>query len=420
MSSKPKANTARGVAALIKDGNKGVYSAGEGLYLKVNGENVGSWLYRYQLDGKRRKIGLGSYDGVTLSEARILANNERNLVAKGIDPQEHREEQERLKQAKRVTFDSIAADYIEAHRSSWTNAKHAQQWENTLKTYASPVIGDLTPQEIKTEHILEILKPIWETKNETASRVRNRIELVLNAAKVRRLRTGENVAAWRGHLELLLPKRKRSSVRHHPALSWREIGAFWQSLIKDQSASSQALQLTILTATRTSEVLNAHWREFDLKNKVWTIPAERMKAGREQRIPLSSAALTVLEQIPQVVSGLLFEGRTEGKPLNNMAMIMKARRMDKAKTKADGKGWKDSNGETITPHGFRSTFRDWAAEATSFENIVVEQALAHTIGNAVEAAYRRGDLLERRRQLMEAWAQHINETKKNNVVSLHA
>lgn len=405
-----KATTARGVASLVKNGIIGHHAAGKGLYLQVNSIGSASWFYRYQRNGKRQKMGLGSYPDLSLEQASIQTSKAKELLLQGIDPRTQRNEERIQEQTEIITFDDIAADYIESQRPSWTNEKHAQQWTNTLQTYASPIIGKSKPSEVTTDDILQILKPIWKNKNETANRVRNRIEKVLNAAKVKGLRTGENVATWRGHLEFLLPKVTREE-KHHPALPYDEINNFWLALNNDNSASTQALKLAILTATRTNEILKANWNEFDLNKRVWTIPAKRMKAKREHRIPLSSAAIELLNQIPRVESGFLFEGAKVGKPLSNMAMLMRCRRMDKAKFEEDGKGWRDFEGETITPHGFRSTFRDWAAETTSFPNIVVEQALAHTIGNAVEAAYRRGDLLEKRAELMEAWAAYIYNQK---------
>lgn len=403
------AGSVKGIASLLKSGVKGEYGAGlPGLYLNVSGVNAGSWILRYQMDGRRRRIGLGSTEMVTLAQARALAAETRIMIADGVDPLEAKKVEPPKKTAKTaITFDRVAADYIAAQRPGWKNVKHTQQWENTLATYASPVIGNLPPDEITTDHILKILNPIWNTKKETASRVRNRIELVLNAAKARKLRTGENVAAWRGHLELLLTNHQRNIRRHHPALPWQQVPEFWQVLSRDDDASAKAVQLTILTGLRTREVLEAHVSEIDLKAGIWTVPAERMKAGKEHRVPLSKAAIEVLESLPQVTSGLLFEGRSVGRPVSNMAMLMKLRRMDERKHKTDGQGWRDAAGDVITTHGFRSAFRDWAAEATNFENIVVEQALAHSIGNAVEAAYRRGDLLDRRRELMDAWAEYV-------------
>lgn len=411
--SKIKATSARGVSALLKAGQLGQYGAGDGLYLKVNGPDLGSWVFRYKIKGKTRRMGLGSTNALSLKDARELAREQRTLLAKKIDPLEAR-----AQQSNTATFDDVAADYIKAQRGGWKNPNHAQQWENSLATYASPVIGHLAPAEVTTEHVLKILKPIWNEKKETASRVRNRIELVLNAAKARKLRSGENVAAWRGHLELLLANHRRNDRRHHPALPWHQTNQFWQSFMADTDTSARALQLTILTALRTSEVLGARWSEFDLKAAVWTVPAVRMKAGKEHRVPLSTQALKVLESIPKVPSGQLFEGRKEGNTLSNMAMLLKIRRMDAKSIENGGAGWRDDDGNVITVHGFRSTFRDWAAENTSFENIVVEQALAHTIGDAVEAAYRRGDLLERRRQLMEAWGKYVTRKPAKKVQQL--
>lgn len=418
MSDKTKATSAKGVSSLLKEGKAGQHAAGGGLYLSVKAAGVGSWVYRYKVDGKTSRMGLGSTDTVTLAQARLLAGEQRLLLSQGLDPLAHKQELIQLAVAETVTFDQVAADYIEAQRSGWSNEKHTQQWQNTLATYASPVIGSLAPSDITTEHLLKILTPIWNTKKETASRVRNRIELVLNAAKARKLRTGENVAAWRGHLDLLLANHKKNDRRHHPALAWSQASEFWRVLDAEQDTGSQALQLTMLTALRTSEVLSAHWSEFDLDTGVWTVPAGRMKARKEHRVPLSTAALELLESIPRVSSGLLFEGRTAGKQASNMVMLMKTRNLDDEKYKRDGIGWRDDKGQTITPHGFRSTFRDWAAENTPFENIVVEQALAHAIGSAVEAAYRRGDLLERRRELMEAWGSYVTQPAASNVVQL--
>ena len=415
---KIKATSAKGVTALISQGAIGMHAAGNGLYLRVRSKGAASWVFRYMLNGIARNMGLGSTVGLTLAEAKAEAVRLRAQLARGIDPLNHREEERRLANTSKLTFDEVAADYIKAQRSSWTSEKHAEQWVNTLRDYAAPVIGHLAPADITTEHILKVLTPIWNTKKETASRVRNRIELVLDAAKVRKLRTGENVAAWRGHLELLLAKHKKSDRRHHPALDWNQVSVFWQVLSQQNDASSQALQLTILTALRTKEVLEAHWQEFDLKAAIWTIPAERMKTKREQRVPLSTAALELLASLPRLPSGLLFEGRSAGKPIGNMAMLVKCKRLDETKRQTDGIGWRDNQDQRITPHGFRSTFRDWAAENTSFENIVVEQALAHTIGNAVEAAYRRGDLLERRRELMEAWGAYVTRPIGHNVRQL--
>lgn len=419
MSKALRASTVKGVEKLLREGVKGEFGAGKGLYLNVSNKSTGSWIFRYRLDGKRKRIGLGSVDAVTLARAGVIATEYRALVAQGIDPQDERQERQDAAVADVVTFDMVAADYIAIHGKNWTNEKHRQQWINTLATYASPIIGHQAPANITHAHMLRILKPIWDEKNETASRVRNRIELVLKLARSRRLFTGENVAAWDGVLEFELGSNKTNNRRHHPALPWSQAGAFWRALESEQDVGATALQLTMLTALRTSEALGAKWSEFDLDAGIWTVPAGRMKTKIEHRVPLSTAALGLLASIPRANSGLLFEGRFKGKTVNSEAMRLKAIAMDAAKYDLDGIGWRDDNGKVITPHGFRSTFRDWAAENTLVDNIVVEQALAHAIGDAVEAAYRRGDLLERRRELMEAWGEYTTRPANSNVVQMH-
>lgn len=415
---RPPASTARGVTKLLRDGIKGEYSAGSSLYLSVNGVGAGSWIYRYMINGKRQRIGLGSASEVTLADANQRLAEQKQLVAQGKNPLEVRE-QVLLEQRKDTfTFEQVANDYIEAQRPRWKSAKHAQQWANTLATYAYPVIGDLAPADVTTEHLLKILSPIWQTKSETARRVRNRIELILNAAKARKLRDGENVAAWRGHLELLLTN-TAPKAKHHPALDWREVKAFWQAIDTHEDTSAQALKLTILTGLRTSEVLGARWQEIDVDAAVWTVPLERMKAGKAHRVPLSKQALALLETLPRVSSGLLFEGQSANKPISTMAMSMKLRGLHERKLKDDDKGWVDADGHRVTVHGFRSTFRDWAAENTNFENIVTEMALAHTVGASVERAYRRGDLLERRRELMQAWANYLVQPADAKIIPLY-
>lgn len=393
--------TTRKVASLIKEGKAGTTGDGDGLYLQVARNGSPSWLYRFQLNGKRRNMGLGSCTLVTLAEAREKAADARKLVSAGLDPIEVRKEQDNAVKAATVTFNDCTSDYIAAHRSGWKNAKHAQQWENTLATYAAPVIGKLPPQDVTTAHILQILQPIWSQKPETASRLRNRIELVLDAAKARALRDGENPARWRGHLDKLLPKRaKVRKIEHHPALPWRELPAFMEEIRKHADLTYKAMCLTILTACRTSEVLGARWAEIDREARTWTIPGTRMKAGKEHRVPLPQTIITLLDTLPQLDdSPYLFPGARKGRPLSNMAMLMGLRRM--------GRG-------DLTMHGFRSTFRDWAAECTPHPNFVVEMALAHAVGNAVEAAYRRGDLFEKRRQLIEDWVEYCNQPTGND------
>lgn len=403
--SKAKASTTRGVTSLLKAGEAGLYSAGAGLYLKVNGINSGSWIVRYQINGKPGKIGIGSTDTVTLAHARLTANEQRALLAQGIDPKAHRETLEKQAEAEKATFTQAAADYIESHRAGWKNAKHAMQWENTIATYALPHIGKMAPADIQTADVLRVLKPIWLEKPETASRVRNRIELILDAAKAQGLRDGENPARWRGHLDKLLPKREKvQAVKHHPALPWPELPAFMATLSKQVGTSYRAMEMTILTACRTSEVLNARWDEIDMEARVWTIPAERMKMRKEHRVPLADVLVDLLQSLPRIEGNPhLFPGMKEGKPLSNMAMLMGLRYMKRT---------------DLTMHGFRSTFRDWAGECTPHPRDVCEQALAHSLGNAVEAAYRRGDLFEKRRALMDDWAAYATRSPADNVVSI--
>jgi integrase len=399
--------TTKAVEKIVRTGLPGMTNDGDGLYLRVGPTGGASWLFRYKLSGKSRYMGLGRHPETSLAVAREKAADARKLSRSGVDPIASRDEESERKKlekeatflseneapSKPITFKEVALDYIAAHKAGWKNAKHAQQWKNTLTTYAFKVIGDLPPQEIGIEHVLKILKPIWIEKPETASRLRNRIELVLDAAKARDLRTGENPARWRGHLDKLLPPRQKvRAVKHHAAIPWSELPAFVATLEKAQDLSAKALRFTILTACRTSEVLSSTWAEVDLVAGVWTIPASRMKARKEHRVPLSKAALDLLIDLPRVEgNNHLFPGARKGKPLSNMAMLMVLRRMKR---------------NDLTTHGFRSTFRDWASEVTHYPREVCEHALSHTVENAVEAAYRRGDLFEKRRCLMDDWAKY--------------
>jgi integrase len=410
---KIKADTARGVAALLKEGKPGQHAAGGGLYLKVSAPGMGSWFFRYKIDGKTRRMGLGragtastaNKDPLTLAEATTAALDPRSRLSKGIDPMEHRNELERQKETTGATFDSLANEYIAAHRVGWKNAKHAQQWENTLKTYASPIIGKLRPGAVTTALVLNVLNKddFWAKKPETASRVRNRIELVLDAAKAKGLREGENPARWRGHLDKLLPRRdKVQPVKHHTALPYYELPAFMTLLADAEDMTSKAMQMTILTACRTSEVLSATWNEINMSASTWTIPAVRMKARKEHRVPLTDAVITLLQSMPSIEGNpYIFAGMRQGRPLSNMAMLMGLRRMER---------------DDLTMHGFRSTFRDWAGECTPHPRDVCEQALAHSLGNSVEAAYRRGDMFEKRRALMDDWAAYATRPTADNVV----
>lgn len=395
--------TVKTVEKIIREGKAGATADGDGLYLRITPQGSSSWQFRYTIAGKRRLMGLGGCADVGLAEARELAAEARKKLKQGIDPLEAKIQDEVTQKAKQVTFEDAALEYIELHRAGWRNAKHEQQWRNTLRDYAFKKFGNRPIQEVDTSLVLDALKPIWQEKPETANRVRNRIELVIDSARAQGLYIGSNPAAWRGHLDKLLPKRSRASRAHHAAMDYRKLPEFYETLQTERdSLSATALALTILTACRTSEVLLAKWAEFDLDEALWTIPAERMKAGKAHRVPLSSEALRLLKTLPQK-DVLVFPGQRKDRPLSNMAMTMCLRKLKLA---------------DLTVHGFRSTFRDWAAEETHYPNIVAEQALAHVVGNAVEAAYRRGDLLEKRRALMEDWATYCTQKPSANVVSI--
>jgi len=372
----------------------GLFADGGGLYLQVAPSGAKTWIYRFQIAGRRRDMGLGSAAIFSLAEAREKALAARRLVAEGTDPIEARRAQrlaKALDSAKSMTFRQCAEAYIRAHESGWRNAKHSAQWTATLATYAYPHFGDLPVQEIDVGLVMKAVEPIWSTKPETASRVRGRIESVLDWATVRQYRTGENPARWRGHLESLLPKKtKVRAVEHHAALPYVEIAGFLVELRQQEGVAARALEFGILTAARTGEVLGARWDEIDFASCLWTIPGARMKAGKEHRVPLSDTALAILEKMrEQRASDYVFRGGAAGRPLSNMALLMTLRRMKR---------------DDLTAHGFRSTFSDWCAERTAFPAEVREMALAHAVGDKVEAAYRRGDLFEKRRQLAEAWA----------------
>lgn len=350
-------------------------------------------------------MGLGPCESVSLAEAREQAAVIRAKIRQGIDPIQERQAKEEEERGKNVTFGDCAQDYIKSHQASWKNAKHASQWQNTLATYALPVIGDLHPKEVTTEHLLKILQPIWPTKTETANRVRNRIELILDAAAAKSLRPSDNPARWRGHLDKLLARpSKIAKVRHHPALAYERIPELFSTLAGHQDISAMALQLLILTASRASEVVGAHWAEFEANNGLWIIPSQRMKASNGHRIPLSQPALELLKRIPRIDnSPYLFPGQRKNNTLTTGAMLMKLRGLDEIATSQDQTGWKDPQGNVITTHGLRSSFRDWAADLGNFSREAVEIALAHKVAQGAEAAYWRSDLLEKRRALMEAW-----------------
>ena len=375
-----------------------LYADGGGLYLQVtpgNNNHISkSWIFRFAAGNrKERYMGLGSLDAVSLAEAREKAAECRKIRDQGRDPIEARTAQRAsaaAERAKAMTFDQCAERYIAAHRAGWRSPKHAAQWQNTLSTYVSPAFGRLPVQAVDVGLVIKVLEPIWSTKPETASRVRGRIEAVLDWAAARGFRDADNPARWKGRLDKLLPRpSKVRAVQHHAALPYPEIGAFIQGLREHPAKAARALEFVILTAARTGEVLGARWSEIDLRAKVWTVPASRMKSGREHRVPLSDAALAVLRQMHSLrQNDRVFPGDRR-ETLSDMALWMLLRAMNRT---------------DLTTHGFRSTFRDWAAERTDFSNEVVEMALAHAVADKVEAAYRRGDLFEKRRKLMDAWA----------------
>lgn len=370
----------------------GRHSDGGNLYLSISPNGGKRWVFMYRIAGRQREMGLGSAarSGISLATARERAAEARAALAIGEDPLEKRRQKQRDERAV-PSFGEFADAYVETHRKGWRNKKHADQWAMTLTRYCAD-IRELPVSAVGTDDVLGVLEPIWEKLPETAQRLRGRIENVLDAAKARDLRSGENPARWRGHLSNLLPKPKKLTRGHHPALAYQYVPEFMEELRQRQSTAALALEFTILTASRTGEVLNATWDEFELDKRIWTIPEERMKAGRQHRVPLSDRALEVLNRLPEnKYNDLLFPGQRLSKPLSSMAMSMQLRRMKRT---------------DITVHGFRSSFRDWASETTSFTREVCELALAHSIANKTEAAYRRGDLIEKRRALMQAWADY--------------
>lgn len=393
------------------ESKRGRYADGGGLYLQVSEQGTKSWLFRFMLNGKARQMGLGPVHTISLSEAREASLKSRKLLLEGIDPIAARDRErasQRAQDATAMTFKECAETYIKSHKAGWRNAKHAAQWTSTLETYAFPVIGSLPVQAVDTPLVMKVLEPIWQVKTETASRVRGRIEAILDWATVGKYRTGENPARWKGHLAIMLPaKSKVSKVKHHAALPYDEIGAFMEQLSERDGVSARGLEFQILTVARTGEVMGATWAEIDLGRAIWTIPANRMKADKEHRVPLSERATAILRKMQDVaVSEFVFPGAQSNKPLSNMAFLQLLKRM--------GRG-------DLTAHGFRSTFRDWAAERTNYPNEVAEMALAHAVGDKVEAAYRRGDLFEKRCKMMDAWANFcgsVNEADGNKVVPI--
>lgn len=406
----PKKAVELGPLAVGRIKTPGAHAVGgvAGLQLRINDAGSRSWVLRTMVAGKRRDMGLGGYPGVTLAQAREKAREARGQVEQGTDPIQARREVRSAvaaASAKAKTFDQCAAAYIKAKSGEWANAKHHTQWETTLERFASPFIGGLMVADVDVSNVLQVLEPIWTTKTETASRLRGRIESILDWATARGYRTGENPARWRGHLDQLLAKPKKiAKVKHHEAVPVDDVAAFMERLRQVDGASADALEFGVLTAARSGEVRGARWPEIDLDAKVWTVPADRMKAKKEHRVPLSSQALALLAKLPRSTeTDLLFPGRKG--VLSDMSLTAVMRRLQL----------------TAVPHGFRSTFRDWAAERTNYPRDLAEMALAHAIENAVEAAYRRGDMLAKRAAMMQAWADFLDQTHRGeNVLEFKA
>jgi integrase len=379
----------------------GFHAAGgiAGLLLQVSPKGARSWVFRYRWGRARRLMGLGPLSAVSLAQAREAAAAARRRILAGVDPLEERQEERAKLLLEATTFRTItfreAADrYIAAKSAGWRSSRQAMQWEASLRDHVYPTLGNLPVDGINTKHVLSVVEPIWNTKTETANRVRNRIEAILERSKVLEYRTGDNPARWRGHLENLLPKRSNvAPTEHHVAVSYRDVGAVMVELRKRDTVSSSALQFAILTAGRSGEVIGAKWSEFDLKERLWILPPSRTKQGREHRVPLSDAAMAIVEKMAAIrCNDYLFPGARGG------AMEHTSLRRVLA-----------SIGRKATPHGFRATFRDWAAERTTFPREAAELALGHSVGDAVEQAYRRGDMVEKRRELASAWSRFVEQ-----------
>ncbi|KVN95465.1 integrase [Burkholderia ubonensis] len=408
----PKIAKELGALAVSRLKAPGSYPVGKvaGLYLQVSSETARSWILRVKIGDRRREIGLGPYPAVSLKDAHARAQAERDKIKAGIDPVLERKAAEsalRAAQASEITFAEAAKQFIHSRAHGWKNAKHADQWRNTIAEYAEPVLGKMLVRHITREHVLQVLDPIWSAKTETASRLRGRIENVLDWARVKGYREGENPALWRGNLDHLLAKPSAiATVRHHPALSYQAMGEFMVQLRALPGSAARCLEFVILTASRSGEARGARWSEFDLDSGVWRVPPDRMKLKKEHRVPLHKGIVTFLKALPRPDSDdqdpLVFPS-PRGKVLSDMTLLMIVRRL----------------GATATPHGFRSTFRDWAGECTSYPRELIEVALAHVPGDASEMAYWRGDVLERRRRLMADWAKFISHPfKAGNVLPL--
>ncbi|MDA0653924.1 MAG: integrase arm-type DNA-binding domain-containing protein [Proteobacteria bacterium] len=394
--------------AVARAKRRGLYSDGGGLYLQVASSGARSWIFRYQTAGRRHYMGLGGAAAVSLADARQKAGEARRVLGAGNDPinaTRTRVAASAAKAANAITFSEAAARYIDSHAAGWRSEKHAAQWRATLETYVVPVLGNVPVALVDVAMILKVLEPIWFEKHETARRLRGRIEAVLDWAAARNMRTGDNPARWRERLVHLLPNRpKATAVRHHPALPYVQMGEFMAELRLQRGTAARALEFLALTAARTSEVTGAQWQEIDIGGAIWVVPSSRIKAGKEHRVPLSALALAILRTMAKTRRGVfVFPGGKPARPLTNMAMAGVLKRMGR---------------DEITVHGFRSTFRDWAAEMTNYPREVAEMALAHSVGDKVEAAYRRGDLFDKRRRIMAEWAKHCARIERTMGVKL--
>ena len=384
-------------ARKVETAKAGKYGDGANLYLIVSKAGARKWVLRFTWLGNPKEMGLGSTSGVTLADAREKAATARRQIAQGINPIDERKQKDGI-----PTFGEIADEVRQSLSAGFRNEKHKAQWKSTLETYAAPLRAKPV-DTIATVDVLAVLKPIWTTKAETASRIRGRIEKILDAAKAKGFRNGENPARWRGHLDHLLPRQSTLARGHHAAMPYEDVATFIEKLRKRQASAALALELCILTAARSGEILGMQWPEIDLDKRIWTVPANRMKAGREHRVPLSARAVAMLHQLEKLKEGFfVFPGQARDKPLSSMAMEMVLRRMKI---------------EDATVHGFRSSFRDWAGNVSDFPREVVETALAHVIGDKAEQAYRRSDALEKRRKLMDQWAAYCSTQKTGQVVS---
>ena len=388
-------------AVTLRTLREGKHPDGAGLYFQVKGAGR-SWLFRYEIDGKDRWMGLGPFPTVSLAKARKLARKAKAQRAEGLDPIEERRADDtarRLARAGTISFQDAAERYIKAHSKTWKNAAHRQQWTATLKTYVYPVFGSLPVSEVRTPHVLKAIEPLWSAKPETASRIRGRIEKILDWAAARELRSrGDNPALWRGHLDKVLPPHSKvRKVRHQPALAYSDVPKLVSELREKGGVSPLALEFTIFNATRTIETIGAEWSEIDLVAKIWTVPGSRMKSGRMHRVPLTARAVKILKSLPRETGNeFVFIGGKAGRGLSNMAMLALLK----------------SVRPSVTVHGFRASFKTWAREQTNFAREVSEACLAHTISDATEAAYVRGDLFQKRRRLMTTWARYIEGARK--------